>query len=155
MLVLFNKWKNGSYMISQFREKALHGNNHGIYERLYLLCRTLEDHAQLVCFACRCSYRHPDTHSCFLETTYSMSIFSWQKLKQSIVNQSTIKPPVWKRYMEDVIYLLHIASKEFLRRLNSYHDTINSRLRYQTQKLYVLRQINWPINVSKKNLWSP
>ena len=60
-----------------------------------------------VCFARSCSCYYTGTHYCFSETVLTkvavvfVSI-SMLKIEQGIINQSTTKPPVWKRYNDYV-----------------------------------------------------
>ena len=65
------------------------------------------DHIRPVCFARSCSCYHTGTQYCFSETVLTKvpvvftNIFML-KMEQDNFNQSSTKPPVWKRYNDDV-----------------------------------------------------
>ena len=65
------------------------------------------DHARPVCFARSCSCYYTGAHYCFCETMLTkvavvfVNIFMLKK-EQGIINQSTTKPSIYKRYNDFV-----------------------------------------------------
>ena len=66
------------------------------------------------------------------------------KVETEILNQSELKPLIWKRYIDDIFSLWTLNREEIMQfpeQANKHHSTVNLWLKFQKQKRYFWIQI--------------